>query len=161
LRSLLKDFFSSFILLVAVLFLTLNACSDGDEPVDHSLELRRYNWMVGNWNSTTDPAIWEFWKLDSTELRGLSIEIKGKDSNILEEMRILWKDSGFVFIADVAENKEPVEFFLVKKEANRLRFQNKLHDFPKEISYQKIGHNSLRATIGGKNKSIKFLFVKR
>ena len=129
--------------------------------VDHNLELSRYKWMVGNWNSTTDPAIWEFWDMDSTELHGVSMSIKGGDSNMLEEMKIYWKDTAFIFVADLTENEAPVEFILVKKEANRMRFRNPEHDFPKEISYRKIGHNSLRAEVGGDGKSVKYLFVKR
>lgn len=147
------------IILFSVSFL-LGSCSN-NEPLDVKAELAKYEWMVGRWNSSSDPAVWEIWESDSTELTGLSFQIVGMDSTILERMKIKWVDTTFVFIADVPQNPDLVEFVLTKKEANRLQFENPNHDFPKEIMYQKVGNNSLVAEVGDGSKTIKFLFVRR
>ena len=140
--------------------LSFIACSGGDKR-DAKSEISNYNWMEGRWNSSNDPRIWEIWSADSVGLHGFSYRISSKDSVLLEKMHIVPRDTAIYFIADLPENSENVEFLLIRNEVNRLRFVNAAHEFPKEISYQKMGHNTIRAEVKGNNEVLKFLFVKR
>ncbi len=117
--------------------------------------------MRGTWNSTLDPSVFEVWRMDSTSLNGIAFKVSAGDTTFLEKINIIETDSSLVFVADIPENEATVFFYRFGRDANRLWFKNMEHDFPKEISYQKIGHNSFRATVSGNGVSNKVLFIKR
>ena len=159
-KLLFNAFSIKFGISIFLLVIAIGSCA-GDKNVDRKKDVAVYTWLVGEWNSSLDPAIWEIWESDSVELNGVSFRIIGKDSTMLEKMKIKWQDTILVFIADVPENPTSVEFYLTEKKANLLHFENPKHDFPKEISYKKIGSNSILAEIKGDHKSIEYLFIRR
>jgi hypothetical protein len=78
----------------------------------------------------------------------------------VEKLKLVIKDDNIYYVADIAENKEPVYFKLTTITGNSFVCENPQHDFPKMISYQKDG-NKIKATISGDGKSFEYLFEKK
>lgn len=123
--------------------------------------IRDVEWLAGKWKRTnTKPGRSgeEHWrKTSETELLGTGFSLKGADTLFIEKMKLIIQDRQLYYVADVPENKQPVSFKVTSITANGFVCENPLHDFPKQISYQREGR-SLRAIISGDGKEIEYLF---
>ncbi len=77
-----------------------------------------------------------------------------------EKLKLVIKDETIYYVADLAENKEPVFFKSTAITENSFVCENPQHDFPKKIAYQKDG-NKIKATVSGDGKSFDYLFEKK
>ena len=130
---------------------------------ESKVEFTDLDWLEGTWNRVNvKPGIkaFESWKkISPTEWTGAGFQVKGTDTVFLEKLRILAKDGQVYYVADVAENKEPVYFMMRTMSASGFVCENPSHDFPKKIIYLRQG-NKLNATVSGDGRSIEFLFEK-
>ncbi|MDF2932622.1 MAG: hypothetical protein K0R36_1953 [Chryseobacterium sp.] len=115
--------------------------------------IRKAQWLAGRWeNRTSRGIVYESWKKSGkNELSGRSYSIKGSDTLILETIRIFEERGRLFYIPTVKDQNggSPVRFEAISVSSIRLIFENRFHDFPQVISYQKIGRDSLEAEISG------------
>ncbi|MEO6130655.1 MAG: DUF6265 family protein [Saprospiraceae bacterium] len=118
-------------LIISIIFF-LPGCSPKVKP---------FNWLVGTWEMRrsaggTRLEIWSPYHEES--LVGLGLIFTDKDTTMLEQIQLEFREPDYFYIATVPEqnNGQPIEFKLVKSEVNKYTFENALHDFPQRIVYQ-------------------------
>jgi hypothetical protein len=99
------------------------------------------SWMAGAW-STSDGERWteEFW----THARGgimigASREGRGEVLRTWESIRIQRKPDGTLAYIPMPNGGPPVEFAMVRQDAQSIEFANAAHDFPQRIRYWREG----------------------
>ena len=121
-------------------------------------------WLVGEWTHTnakpgrSGVEIWS--KISQAELKGSGISLRGSDTTFVEKLRIITKDGGLFYAADVPENKGEVLFRITELKDESFVCENPQHDFPKKITYTLTG-TQLRVIVSGGDKSIEYLFVRK
>ena len=58
----------------------------------------------------------------------------------VEKLKLVIKDNNIYYVADVPENKHPVDFKLIEISEMTFTCENPEHDFPKRIRYQEEGN---------------------
>lgn len=126
--------------------------------------IEKFEWLTGRWNRTNvkpgRSGVEEWKKSSDSELTGSGILMNGKDTVVIEKIKIVVKDDNIYYVADVSENKDLVYFKFSTITKNSFVCENPDHDFPKRISYTYDG-KVLKATISGNGKSIDYLFEKK
>ena len=116
-------------------------------------DFKKVEWLIGTWeNKTSTGSIYETWsKIRDNELSGKSYMVKGKDTVVFENVRLVQEQDRLFYIPTVKDqnNGLPVRFAAKKISATQLVFENPQHDFPQIISYTKISLDSLVAEISG------------
>lgn len=127
-------------------------------------DFTKLQWLVGEWNRTNAPhgtSGNEKWVINSpVELQGWGITMKGTDTAFVEKTKLLIKNGHIYYVADIAENKEPIYFKLVSIKENEFTCENPTHNFPKKITYKRNG-SFLKATISGNGKSVDYFFERK
>jgi len=149
--------------LVSILF-TVEIAQSQSSSHKITDNFKKLDWLEGVWTrSNVKPgrSAHESWqKISTTEWKGFGVNMKGTDTAFLEKLKIIIKEETIYYVADIAENKEPVYFKLTAISDNGFVCENLQHDFPKTIAYQKDG-NKIKATISGDGKSIDYFFEKK
>lgn len=121
--------------------------------IKHKNDIQKAVWLIGTWvNKTQQGSIYESWtKLGDDGLSGKSYSIKGKDTIIFENIRLVQENKKLFFIPTVKNQNDglPVRFAAKAISENQLVFENPQHDFPHIITYTKIAPDSLIAEISG------------
>jgi hypothetical protein len=125
---------------------------------------KEFHWLVGTWKMK-DRAIVEKWSIakDGKTLNGISYRVKGSDTTVTEEIKLLEKDHTFYYVPDVAGDQGPVDFKITHQDAASFVAENPDHDFPKLIRYTFVrsdASDSIEATIEGNGKMIHYTFVR-
>ncbi len=151
------------LVLVGLILFTASSCHFGQnkKPVSiHNLQ--------GVWQATEGPLLYEEWMIDDdSALIGLSYSINGKDTLLLEKMRMIKTNGRLHFFARVPDQNaaEEIGFALVKHEKSRWTFENPDHDYPNRIIYELLSDTTLYARIenmrGNKQKEFRFKLVKK
>jgi hypothetical protein len=127
-------------------------------------DFKKLDWLEGDWarlDVKPGRTAQESWlKISPVEWKGLGVNMKGNDTAFVEKLKLVIKEDNIYYVADLAENKEPVYFKLTAITDNSFVCENSQHDFPKKISYQKEG-NKIKATISGDGKFFNYLFEKK
>ncbi|MDJ1506615.1 DUF6265 family protein [Xanthocytophaga agilis] len=115
--------------------------------------INKVEWLIGTWeNKTSKGSIYETWsKITDNELLGKSYIVKGKDTIVFENVRLVQQQDELFYSPTVKDqnNGLPVRFAAKIISATQLVFENAHHDFPQIISYIKISTDSLVAEISG------------
>lgn len=115
--------------------------------------IKQAEWLIGTWeDKTPEGSLYETWdKSNDNEYVGKSYIVKGKDTIIFENIRLVQEQNGLFYIPAVKNQNDglPVRFTAKKISETQLIFENPQHDFPQIISYKKIGIDSLIAEISG------------
>jgi hypothetical protein len=147
--------------LLCLFLLLINA--DGISQPNQKADFEKLRWVEGFWIRTNTKAgrtAHERWmKNGENELVGFGVTMKGTDTVAIEKMKLVSREDGIFFVADIPENKAPVDFRLTEISINGFTCENPTHDFPKKITYQKDGAK-MKANTSGNGKSIDFLFEK-
>lgn len=126
--------------------------------------LKTLDWLLGEWNRTNAKpgrSGIEIWKsISENEIAGRGINLKGTDTTFVEKLKIIANDNAIYYVAAVPQNKEPVLFKLASQSETKLVFENPKHDFPKVITYEKLGEK-LKAVVSGDGKAIEYWFEKK
>lgn len=121
--------------------------------VKQTNEIKKAEWLIGTWgNKTKKGNIHETWsKTNDNEFLGKSYVIKGKDTIVVENIRLVQEPNGLFYIPTVKSQNEalPIPFAAKTISKTQLVFENPKHDFPQIISYTKITPDSLVAEISG------------
>jgi Domain of unknown function (DUF6265) len=128
-----------------VSLLSLVCCS-----VSAQCELSSLDSLVGQWQAQTKKSVvsesWHKVSEQSFEGLGQSHDMSGvlKDS---EELRLVQMQGNVFYLAKVKHNPLPVAFALISCQNNKFRFENKNHDFPKQLDYQLLSADSLQVDV--------------
>jgi len=135
--------------------ITLLACIFFLMPLAGNETFEALHQLQGTWRmKTKNGALYEAWrKWSDTQLRCKSYKVIGTDTTLLEQVTLADRD-GDIFYIPVVENqnnRQPVEFRLVKAQDHVFTFENKLHDYPQRIIYHLVSKDSVVARIEGTN----------
>lgn len=125
-------------------------------------KLQQLSWMLGDWQRTGLPegrTGYERWRVDGHALAGVGVSKRDGQVLFEERLRLVEQDGAIYYIADVAENPQPVRFKLVSSSDKKAAFANPEHDFPKRIVYRLQGDH-LEVSTSGDGKEIVFHFRK-
>lgn len=147
-------------LYVLLVVFTLFSCADSEvvkveTEVEESsvFKLDDLKWLEGVWvdkstfgfRGVTYIEDWVYYE-DSLSGRGLSVE--NGDTTQTEQFAIRIINEQLMYVARPAT--EPVIGFpSIKEDKNELVFENKAHDFPSRISYQRVKKDSLIIELNG------------
>lgn len=126
--------------------------------------MKKLSWLEGAWTRTnpkpgrTGQEIWT--RLSGSEWKGLGITLHGSDTAFVEKLKLTVRDGHICYVADLAENREPVYFRFTEITGQGFVCENPEHDFPKKISYQLEG-KVLKATISGNGRSVDYFFERK
>lgn len=114
-------------------------------------KLSEVEFMLGEWaQQEAKGKSWENWsQAEDGTYRGEVFTVTGADTNYLEKLKIEEEDGLLYYTADVSHNDAPVRFQVNFLGENRVMFENRDHDFPQLIIYQKKGADTLHARIEG------------
>lgn len=116
-------------------------------------DLKKVVWLIGTWeNKTSKGILYETWtKISDKEFLEKSYLLRGKDTVILETVRLVQEQNTLFYIPTVKNQNDnlPVRFALKTISDRQIVFENAQHDFPQVISYTKIHADALVAEISG------------
>ena len=117
-------------------------------------EINNLAWLLGTWETKTSKGnLYETWtKTSETEFQAKSYYLNKRDTLVLESVRLVEKDKKLHYIVSVKNNNNEFPIDFVSKPIQDpafLVFENLQHDFPKVITYKKVGKDSLFAEISG------------
>lgn len=132
--------------LLPLLALLAPACSTPSHPKG---PLTEFEFLAGTWAEVRSDAVYEEqWTLsDGWSLRGTGRVVADGKTVFVEKIAIEPRGKGFAYVAEIP-GAAPVEFRLVERGEQWLRFENPSHDFPQRIEYRRDG-KSLHAEISG------------
>lgn len=125
----------------------LSACNN------HYSVLDKIDWIDGQWIADAEGnQILESWSRenDSTWM-GTSSFIKDGKTMYSEKMSIRMRHEKLMFVAAVTNqnNAQEVFFEAIHQEKHKIVFENKGHDFPNQITYERQGEDQILAYISG------------
>ena len=130
-------------------FLMVGACETyqpGQGPLS-DFEFLQGTWVQINSKEITE----ETWTSNQGwSMRGVGRTLRDGKEVFGEQLTIEPRGAKFVYVARLAGQDE-VEFALVARGPNWVRFENPTHDFPQRIEYHREGKR-LRAEISGREK---------
>lgn len=99
-------------------------------------------------------------KVNNYELASIAFDIKGKDTTVLERVRLIYKAGIISYNVTGAKSGDKNSFKLTSAKNNQFIFEDPKHDFPQRIVYHFVKPNYLHAWIDGtyKGKSEKYDF---
>ncbi len=117
----------------------------GDAP-----DLSRLSWLEGQWTGTRDGVeTEERWSsVKGGGLLAMHRDVKGGRMVAFEFLRIATTPDGTFYFGSPM-SAPPTPFRLVEMGDQRVRFENKAHDFPQQIEYWLDAKGQLHARIEG------------
>ena len=89
-------------------------------------------------------------KVDNNELSSVAFDIKGKDTTVLERVKLINKAGHITYNVTGSKSGEKNSFKLTSAKNNQFIFEDPKHDFPQRIIYHLVKPNELHAWIDGK-----------
>lgn len=116
-------------------------------------EIEKASWLIGEWGNTSkEGVLTETWtKENDSTFQGKTYFITGKDTAFTESIQLMQQKDQLLYIPTVSDQNKGkhVSFTLTTSTENQLVFENKEHDFPQKITYNKISNDSIIAEISG------------
>ena len=108
----------------------------------------------GTWKmKTANGYSCEKWtKVSKNELSSLAFDIKGKDTTVLERVKLINKAGIISYNVTGAKSGDKTSFKLTSAKNNQFIFEDPKHDFPQRVIYHFIKPDSLHALVDGKYK---------
>ncbi len=118
-----------------------------------------FNWLQGRWVINSGKIVtFETWhKSEDGSWAGEGHRIKKGDTVFTEKLAIVFKNTDWYYVADVAHNAEPVYFKITQFGSDYFVAENSKHDFPQKIEYR-LSESKLEVVISAANKKIPFTF---
>jgi len=91
-------------------------------------------------------------KVNNNEFSSTAFDIKGKDTTVLERVRLTKKGGIISYNVTGAKSGDKNSFKLTSAKNNQFIFEDPKHDFPQRIIYHFTKPNELHAWIDGKYK---------
>ena len=108
------------------------------------------SFIRGHWRNEQQGSMQEEWWTDDRGniMLGISRIAKPGKSAFFEYLRIELKQGKIYYVAS-PKGGQPVSFALIELTGKRVVFENKQHDFPQRIIYERVGDQVLSARIEG------------
>lgn len=134
--------------------------------------MQHIDWLAGSWMMEGKKGnTYEMWKIvDDNKIEGKGYKVFKKDTTQREDLQIIIENGELFYVATVQgqNNNEPVRFKMVDGNRRKMEFENKEHDFPKQINYHWKQNDRYEVEIIGplkpgskKNKTIVMSFKKQ
>ena len=153
----MKNF--KFFVILAVFAGFLHSCGE------HKPSLNNYNWMLGNWEFPgEDTLTFESWeRISDTLFEGYNFKVHAQDTVMNEHLWLESRGGKIILSAKVFGHNEDrrIYFELALKNKKVARFENKEHDFPTVIEYNKTGHNYLEVVVKNEEKSLPTIVMQK
>ena len=121
----------------------------------------QFDWLIGTWKNTGAANTYEEWIIDENMVPvGKGYKLEGGEKIISEDIRIIKNGEHFYYEAKLAFNENPILFEIVNISDCGFVCENYDYEFPKRISYELIGFDSLDTKLIGHHRSLKFTFQK-
>lgn len=104
--------------------------------------------LTESWSKTSDYT-WEGW--------GQVQSMKTKKRSV-ESLRLAQMDGEVFLMAKVSHNELPVAFKATYCDKVKVVFENKEHDFPKQLVYQRVSPTQLMVKVRGDEKGFELLY---
>ena len=149
-----------FYFTVTVFIVATTSCRNSTEPVTANddpvgyAEIEKADWLIGKWHHISPEGevveIWE--KENDSTYNGVSYFIVLYDTIFYETIAIQQRGNDLSYISTVNDQNdaETVTFKLRSATDEAITFENKLNDFPKRITYTRVGSDSLVTIISGR-----------
>lgn len=122
------------------------------QDIDSVKDLSNFYWLEGKWEAKNGNIIiveeWEIISPSTFEGIGYVRKIDESKPDSDESLRMLHMKGEVFYLAKVNHNEMPVPFRLVHREPDKFIFENKNHDFPKQITYLRMGIDSMTVRVG-------------
>lgn len=138
------------VLAIATVLASAAAPAQSGAPIDNLA------WLAGCWSGGSGERRFdEQWmSARANTMLGMSRTLNAGALSSYEFMTIRDEGGGLVFIAQPSGQK-PASFLASSLSETGIVFENRAHDFPQRISYQRQGDGSLLARIEGESKGQK------
>lgn len=127
------------------------ACKNEKTVKERNIE--KASWLIGSWeNQSQYGDLSETWQKKNDSLfLGQTFFIKGKDTLHAESIELREVDGNLIYSPTVKgqNDDKPVAFQMTASSEKQLVFENKAHDYPQKIVYNKITNDSIVAEISG------------
>ena len=135
------------------------SCSDALESIKEEPDLV-FNKLIGTWKLSDEDQYEQWYKNIDGSYSSRSFAVTGKDTTIMEEVKIVPEGGKWNFITLVkGQNKgKAVTFTSSLLQDTLVQFENPAHDFPRIVNYRLASENIMQAFIGGTNDTIYFNF---
>jgi hypothetical protein len=140
--------------LLSFLFVLVFAAANSFAQSDPCL--KKISWLAGKWSmKKNETTIVEQWSFFNGSLKCMSYEVKGIDTTLIENASIncVGGKNVFTYYPEKKSKNgesEPVHFVLISEENDTFVFENKEHDYPQRVVYQKVNDHECHAWIEGK-----------
>ncbi|MEL6810807.1 MAG: DUF6265 family protein [Bacteroidota bacterium] len=144
-----------------------SATSEPDIPTYQS-ELKKLDWILGAWsNKAAESSSFERWQmLNDSTYTAFGYTQVGNDTVFAERLTIYEDHQGLHLKVKgvVSQDTSTVVFTKIPSAEGILTFENKLHDFPQQITYSNPVRDSIHAwisgTVQGEYRKVDFYFVR-
>lgn len=125
-----------------------------------SNDLSRFYFLEGTWKveGKEKYEVWE--RSNNDELTGFAYKLVDGRKNIIETLRITMENGSIVYQATVPDQNKgaSISFVLNESDNSCFSFENKTHDFPKKIQYNKVRDTELEIRVlGDQNQGFSFI----
>jgi len=130
---------------------------------EKAIPIKEFSWLSGTWKCESR-QIFETWMPASdTSMRAINYHLDEDGERIIDEViQLIYQNGNYYYIPALSylDKQKPTEFPLTRHNQNGFIAENKSHDFPQRITYQKKGVNSMTAIISGSDhhKKAKIIF---
>lgn len=144
-------------LIVIMLFVLASSCLNQSIKEESNLVFDR---LIGTWKLTEEDQFEQWSKNEDGSYSSRMFAVAGKDTNIMEEVKVVQEAGKWNFITLVkGQNKgKAVTFTSSILHDTLVQFENPAHDFPRIINYRLPSNDVMQAFIGGTTDTIYFNF---
>jgi hypothetical protein len=127
--------------------------------------LSNLGWMAGCWEArSTRRLVEEQWMVPrSTVMLGMSRTVRGDTLVEYEVLRLEERADSLFYVANPVRQAQ-AQFLATSATDSSVVFENPTHDFPKKISYYRLGPDSVVARVegdlSGKNRVLEFRYAR-
>lgn len=137
--------------------LTAGGCGGSALPPAKSLPggLTELSWIVGAFGaSTPEGEVEELWApAKGRSMLGIARTVKGRETVFFEFLRIEERDDGRLYYVAQPLGRPAVHFGLSALGPDRVVFENRAHDHPVRISYQRKGSRLVTRVEGARGQA--------
>ncbi len=138
----------------------LMACSNKETGTAEADSNLIFDKLLGTWKLAEEDQFEQWSKNEDGSYSSRAFAVVGKDTTIMEEVKIVPEAGKWNFITQVkGQNKgKAVTFTSSLLQDTLVQFENPAHDFPRIINYRLASKNDMQAFIGGTTDTIYFNF---
>jgi hypothetical protein len=121
---------------------------------------QEFGWLIGTWQQENKKSF-EEWKYERGVLIGLGYTVDEKGNRIVtEEIRLFKEANNFFYAPDIAGPQREIRFKIISFDAHSFVAENRKHDFPQKIIYNRKDDTHLDASLQKGTHVVNFFFTK-